>query len=107
GVISFSVARRTREIGVRIALGADRASVRRLVVRGGMSLAALGLALGTLAALAVSRTLSSVLFETRAQDPLTLVAVGALLLGVALAACALPARPAANLDPQKALRVEL
>ena len=107
GVISFSVARRTREIGVRIALGADRAAVRRLVMREGMSLAAAGLALGTLGALAVSQTLSSVLFETRAQDPLTLVAVGALLLGVALAACAIPARRAANLDPQEALRVEL
>ncbi len=107
GVISFSVSRRTREIGVRIALGADRAAVRRLVLREGMSLAAVGLALGILAALAVSRTLSSVLFETGTQDPLTLVVVGALLLVVSLLACAIPARRAANLDPQKALRVEV
>ncbi len=107
GVISFSVSRRTREIGVRIALGADRAAVRRLVLREGMSLAGAGLALGILVALAVSRTLSSVLFETRTQDPLTLVAVGALLLVVALLACAIPARRAANLDPQQALRVEV
>jgi putative ABC transport system permease protein len=107
GVISFSVARRTREIGVRIALGADRSAVRRLVLREGMTLVAAGLSLGILAALAVSRTLSSVLFETPAQDPLTLAAVVGLLIVVALFACAIPARRAANLDPQEALRVEV
>jgi predicted permease len=106
GVISFSVARRTREIGVRIALGADRADVRRLILREGMSLAGGGLLLGLLAALALSRTLSSVLFETPTQDPLTLTSVGVLLLLVSLAACAIPARRAANLDPQDALRAE-
>lgn len=106
GVISFSVARRTREIGVRIALGADRAAVRRLVLREGMALAGAGLALGLVAALALSRVLSSMLFETRAHDPLTLASVGALLLAVALVACAIPARRAANLDPQEALRME-
>jgi putative ABC transport system permease protein len=107
GVISFSVARRTREIGVRIALGADRAAVRRLVIREGMALAGAGLALGLVAALALSRVLSSLLFETRTHDPLTLAAVGVLLLFVALLACAIPARRAANLDPQTALRVEV
>jgi ABC-type antimicrobial peptide transport system permease subunit len=107
GVISFSVARRTREIGVRIALGADRAAVRRLVIREGMALAGAGLALGLVAALVLSRVLASLLFETRTQDPLTLAAVGALLLFVALLACAIPARRAANLDPHAALRVEV
>ncbi len=107
GVISFSVARRTREIGVRIALGADRAAVRRLVLREGMALAGAGLALGLVAALALSRVLSSVLFETRTHDPVTLLTVGALLLFVALLACAIPARRAANLDPQEALRMEV
>ncbi|HEY2798040.1 MAG TPA: ABC transporter permease [Thermoanaerobaculia bacterium] len=107
GVISFSVARRTREIGVRIALGADRAAVRRLVLREGMALALSGLALGLVAALALSRVLSSVLFETRTHDPVTLAVVGVLLLLVALLACAIPARRAANLDPQEALRVEV
>jgi predicted lysophospholipase L1 biosynthesis ABC-type transport system permease subunit len=107
GVISFSVAQRTREIGVRIALGADRAAVRRLVLREGMTLAGAGLALGLVAALALSRVLSSVLFETRTHDPVTLLVVGALLLLVALLACAIPARRAANLDPQAALRVEI
>jgi len=107
GVISFSVARRTREIGVRIALGADRAAVRRLVIREGMALAGTGLALGLVAALALSRVLSSLLFETRTHDPLTLAAVAGLLLLVALLACAIPARRAANLDPQEALRTEV
>ena len=84
------------------ALGADRAAVRRLVLREGMTLASAGLALGILAALALSRLLSSVLFETRAQDPLTLAAVGALLLGVALLACAIPARRAGPAGRERA-----
>jgi putative ABC transport system permease protein len=106
GVISFSVARRTREIGVRIALGADRRDVWRLVLREGLALAGLGLVLGCLLAAALSRTLRTVLFETPPQDPATLAAVAATLLGAALLACAVPARRAAALDPQDALRTD-
>jgi putative ABC transport system permease protein len=106
GVISFSVARRTREIGLRMALGADRASVRRLVVGEGMRLAAAGLAVGLPAALVLSRALRTLLFEVPPGDPLTLGAVTVLLSGVALAACALPAIRASRLDPQAALRVD-
>ncbi len=106
GVISFSVARRTREIGVRIALGADRAEVWRLVLREGLALALAGLAIGGALALALSRSLRTVLFETPPQDPATLIVVAVTLLGAAVAACAVPARRAAALDPQEALRTE-
>ena len=104
GVISFGVAQRTREIGIRMALGADRASVRRLVVSEGMALAAGGLGLGVVAGLVLSRALRSVLFEVPPGDPATLAAVAALLAGVAFLACSIPAMRAANLDPQAALR---
>lgn len=106
GVIAFSVARRTREIGVRIALGAARADVWRLVLREGLTLSAGGLALGCVLALSLSRSLRSVLFETPAQDPATLAAVAVTLLGAAAVACAVPARRAASLDPQEALRAD-
>ncbi len=106
GVISFGVAQRTREIGIRMALGADRASVRRLVVSEGMALAAGGLGLGVAAGLALSRLLRSVLFEIPVGDPATLAAVAALLAGVALVACSIPAARASNLDPQAALRAD-
>ncbi len=106
GVISYGVAQRRREIGIRMALGAGRADVQRLVGREGMSLAAGGLALGLLASLALSPILSSLLFQTRTRDPLTLLAVVALLGGVALLACSIPARRAARLDPQAALRAD-
>jgi len=106
GVISFSVARRTREIGLRMALGADGASVRRLVVAEGMRLAAIGLAIGIPAAVVLSRALRSLLFEVPPGDPVTLVSVAALLGGVALAACAIPAVRASRLDPQAALRMD-
>jgi predicted permease len=104
GVISFSVARRTREIGLRMALGADRAAVRRLVVGEGMRLAVAGLAIGIPTALVASRTLRSLLFEIPPGDPVTLAGVVALLAMVAFAACAIPARRASLLDPQAALR---
>jgi predicted permease len=106
GVIAHGVARRTHEIGIRMALGAGRADVRRLIVRDGMSLAAAGLALGLSASLALSPALKSLLFQTPPVDLATLVAVAGLLAAVALVACAIPARRAALLDPQAALRAD-
>ncbi len=106
GVIAYAVGQRTREIGIRLALGADVAGVRRLIVRDGLRLAAAGLALGTIAALGLTRLLTSLLFEVRPADPPTYIAVAALLFGIALAACWIPARRAARLDPTIALRSE-
>ncbi|HEX6201324.1 MAG TPA: FtsX-like permease family protein, partial [Thermoanaerobaculia bacterium] len=96
--------RRTREIGIRMALGAPRRSVAGLVLRQGAALTAVGLAAGTAAALALSRTLSSLLFGVGPHDPATFAAVVALLVAASLAACYLPARRAARLDPTRALR---
>jgi putative ABC transport system permease protein len=106
GVISYGVAQRRREIGIRMALGAGRTEVRRLVVREGMALAGAGLALGLLASAALSPILRSLLFQTRAGDLATLLSVTVLLGAVALLACSIPAGRAANLDPQEALRSE-
>jgi predicted permease len=104
GVTAFAVARRTREIGIRMALGARRGNVAAMVLRQGAALTALGLAAGTAAALALSRTLSSLLFGVGPHDPATFAAIVALLAAAALAACYLPARRAARLDPTRALR---
>ena len=106
GVLAFAVAQRTREIGVRVALGAERAQVLALVLERGMRLVAVGLLLGLPSALAAARLLQSLLYETRAFDPLTFVAVPALLAAVSLAACYLPARRAAAVDPAVTLRAE-
>ncbi|MFW6202129.1 MAG: FtsX-like permease family protein [Gemmatimonadota bacterium] len=106
GVVSYTVGRRTREIGLRVALGARTADVRRMVVREGAAVAAIGLALGAPAALLLSRLLDSLLFEVSPTDPFTLVLTAALLFGVALLASDLPARRAARLDPVTALRAE-
>lgn len=106
GVVSYTVGRRTREIGLRVALGARTADVRRMVVREGAAVAAIGLALGAPAALLLSRLLDSLLFEVSPTDPFTLVLTAALLFGVALLASDLPARCAARLDPVTALRAE-
>ncbi|MCA1652164.1 MAG: ABC transporter permease [Acidobacteria bacterium] len=106
GVVSHSVTERTREIGVRMALGAERGQVLRLFVRNGLATAAAGTVIGLAGALALSRSLESLLFEVKPSDPLTFVAVAVLLLAVAMVACYLPARRAAGIDPLLALRTE-
>ena len=106
GLLAHSVRQRTPEIGVRMALGARPADVVRLIVRGGLGLAALGVALGLAGALAATRVLDGLLFQVPTRDPLTLAAAGALLLAIALLACALPARRASRIDPARALRCE-
>jgi putative ABC transport system permease protein len=106
GVVSHTVVQRTREIGVRVALGAEEREIRRLVVSQGMRPVALGLAAGVVGALALTRSMETLLFEVEPADPLTFAIVVALLGGIALAACWLPARRAARLDPVVALRAE-
>ena len=106
GVISYSVSRKTHEIGVRIALGAQPAAVFRLVVSRGLLLAGIGVGIGVAGALASMRALSSLLFHVRPTDPITFAVVSVLLLGVATAACMIPARYASKVDPTTALRYE-
>lgn len=106
GVLSQSVAQRERELGVRMALGADTRDVIRLVLRQAVRLAAAGIALGLVAGLLATRGLQALLFGVRPEDPLTFVAVAAGLLVVALVASFIPARRAARLDPVVALRTE-
>jgi macrolide transport system ATP-binding/permease protein len=104
GVMSYAVARRTREIGIRVALGAQSSNVLRLVIGQGMTLAFVGVVVGVAAALALSRLAESLLFGVSAADPLTYVGVAALLTAVALLACYVPARRATRIDPVAALR---
>jgi len=106
GVMNYTVAQRTREIGIRVALGAETRDVMRLVVRQGLGLALMGVVLGVAAALALTRLMKSFLFGISATDPLTFVAVALLLTFIALLACWLPARRATKIDPMIALRCE-
>ena len=106
GVLAFNVARRTRELGIRMALGAARRDVMELIVGQGMRLAAAGVVLGLIGAFFASRMLQSFLFNTAAADPLVFVSVPVLLIVVALFSCWLPARRAARVDPMVALRSE-
>jgi len=106
GVISYVAGQRTHEIGIRMALGAQRRHVLKLVLRQGTLLALSGIAAGVLAALGLTRLMSSLLFGVAATDPLTFAVVAVLLLSVALAACWIPARRAMRVDPMVALRYE-
>ena len=106
GVVAYSVSQRTREIGLRLALGAQRREVVGLVVREGMTVGVAGVAIGLVTALAGSRLLESLVFGIDVRDPATFAAVALSLLAVALAACAVPARRASRVDPMVALREE-
>ena len=106
GVLSYSVAQRTQEIGVRMAIGAERAQILRLVLRGGMAWALAGIAIGLLGAFALSRVLGTLLFEVTAHDPITYSTVGVMLALVAMLACYIPAARATRIDPVIALRAD-
>lgn len=106
GVIAYSVAQRTREIGIRIALGAPHGEVRGMFVRHGLRLTGVGLAIGLVAAMALTRLMSSLLFGVSAVDPATFAAVAVALGVIALLASYLPARRASSVDPVEALRWE-
>jgi predicted permease len=104
GVIAYSVSQRTREIGIRMALGAGKSDVLKLVISQGIKLVSIGVAIGLAGALSLTHFLSGLLYGVKPGDPPTLVAVSALLIAVALLASYLPARQAARVDPVEALR---
>ena len=106
GVLAYSITQRTQEIGIRMALGADRASIRNLIVKQGMLLAVTGVFIGVGAAFGLTRLIAGFLFGVRAWDPVVFVLVPVLLMIVALIASWTPARRAANLEPIESLRFE-
>jgi ABC-type antimicrobial peptide transport system permease subunit len=106
GIVSFAVSGRTQEIGIRMALGAEAPDILKLVARQGLQLVLVGLAVGLIAAWALTRTMASLLIGISATDPLTYAMVAILLSAVAVAACWIPARRALRVDPMVALRYE-
>ena len=106
GVLSYAVAQRRREVGIRVALGAEPATVKSLFVRQGLVLAAVGGIIGLFAAGVLSRWIASLLFQVAGLDPLTYGASGAIILIAAMAASYIPARRAAQVDPMETLRSE-
>ena len=105
-VLSYSVKRRVNEIGIRMALGARLGDVLRMIVCEGMKLVLLGVVIGAVVALTLGKVMSSLIYEVRPSDPLTFIAVAALLGAVAFFASVIPAYRAARIDPMKALRYE-
>ena len=106
GVIAYSVSQRTQEIGIRMAIGAQRGDVLTLVLRGGLKLVAVGVVIGLAGSLALSRVLQSLLYGVGAHDPLVFTGIAVLLVAVAAFACLLPAWRATRIDPLVALRTE-
>jgi putative ABC transport system permease protein len=106
GVMAVMVAGRSREIGIRLALGARPRDVRRMILRDGATLTAVGVIIGVIAALALTRMMAAMLFETPATDPVTMTAVAAIIAVAALLACWVPARRSTRVDPVAALRAE-
>jgi len=106
GLLSYNVAQRRQEIGIRMALGAGRAAVLGLILREGLAIITVGIIGGLAGAVALTRLLRALLFDVSPTDPLTFVVVAAVLAGIALVATLLPARRAARVDPLPALRAE-
>jgi putative ABC transport system permease protein len=106
GVLAYDVSQRTREIGIRMALGAAQGEVLSLIVREGMKLLLVGIAAGTIAALLLARLMAGLLYGVTASDPITFASVAVFLALVALLACWVPARRAAKVDPIVALHYE-
>jgi len=106
GVMSYSVGRRTHELAIRLALGAERSAVLKLVVWEGLFVTLLGVGVGTLAALEAGRVIANYLYGVSPRDPLTYLLMGVGLVGISLLACFLPARRATKVDPMVALRYE-
>jgi ABC-type antimicrobial peptide transport system permease subunit len=106
GVISYSVAQRTQELGIRMALGAARRDILRLVISRGLALTLVGIVIGVAGSLALTRVMSSLLYQISAYDPVAFISTAALFIAAALLASYLPARRATQIDPSDALRAE-